>query len=55
MYKISGKRNNLTNYQPMSIIHILAKLFERVVYDQQYHYLTDIHILLYGFQSGFHS
>ena len=40
LYKNSGKRNDPTNYRPISVIPVVAKVFERVVYDQLYYYLT---------------
>ena len=54
LYKNSGKRNDPTNYRPISVIPVVAKVFERVVYDQLYHYLTENRILSryqYGFRS----
>ena len=52
MYKNSGKRNDPTNYQPISVIPVVAKIFEWVVYDQVYHYLTE-NCILSRYQSGF--
>ena len=49
------KKNDKTevgNYRPVSILCILSKIFERVVYDQVDLYLNDKN-LLYKFQSGF--
>ena len=40
LYKNSGKRPDPTNYRPISIIPVVAKVFERIIYDQLYHYLT---------------
>ena len=54
LYKNSGKRNDPTNYRPTSVIPVVAKVFERVVYDQLYHYLTENRILS-PYQSGFRS
>ena len=51
------KKNNKTevgNYRPVSILSIISKVFERVVYDQVEAYL-DQKKLLYKFQSGFRS
>ena len=42
LYKNSGKRSDPTNYRPISIIPVVAKVFERIIYDQLYHYLTNI-------------
>lgn len=41
LYKNSGKRNDQTNYRPISVIPVVAKVFERVVYDKLYRYLTE--------------
>jgi len=54
LYKNSLKRNDPTNYRPISVIPVVAKVFERVVYDQVYHYLTENGILS-SYQSGFRS
>ena len=54
LYKNSGKRNNPTNYRPISVIPVVAKVFERVVYDQLYYYLTK-NCILSRYQSGFRS
>ena len=54
LYKNSGKRNDPTNYRPISVIPVVAKVFERVVYDQLYYYLTK-NCILSRYQSGFRS
>jgi hypothetical protein len=49
------KKNDKTlvgNYRPVSILNIVSKFFERVVYDQISSYLKEMDIL-YKFQSGF--
>ena len=51
------KKNDKTevgNYRPVSILTIISKVFERVVYDQVESYL-DQKKLLYKYQSGFRS
>ena len=51
------KKNDKTevgNYRPVSILMIISKVFERVVYDQVESYL-DQKKILYKFQSGFRS
>ena len=51
------KKNDKTevgNYRPVSILSIISKVFERVVYDQIEGFL-DQKKLLYKFQSGFRS
>ena len=42
------------NYRPVSILPVISKLLERIVYDQLYKYLCDNN-LFYSFQSGFRS
>ena len=54
LYKNAGKRNDMTNYRPISIIPVVAKVFERIMYDQVYKYLMDNKILSCH-QSGFRS
>ena len=54
IYKNSGKRSDPTNYRPISVIPVVAKVFERIIYDQLYHYLTKNNFLSYH-QSGFRS
>ena len=54
LYKDSGKRAEPTNYRPISVIHVVAKVFERIIYDQIYKYLTK-NSLLTRHQSGFRS
>ena len=48
----SGNRSDLSNYRPISIIPVVAKVFERIVYGQLYRFLTE-HKLLCCYQSGF--
>ena len=50
LYKNSGKRND----RPISVIPVVAKVFERVVYDQLYCYLTK-NCILSRYQSRFRS
>ena len=47
-----GKRQDLNNYRPISIIPAVAKVFERIIYDQLFKYLSD-NDLLVNCQSGF--
>ena len=51
LYK-SGDRTNTDNYRPISILNIISKVFERVVFDQLSDYLEDNHLLT-DFQYGF--
>ena len=54
LYKNSGKRTEPTNYRPISVIPVVAKVFERIIYDQIYKHLTK-NSLLTRHQSGFRS
>lgn len=47
-----GNRDNLNNYRPISVISVVAKVFERIVYDQLYAYLKE-HNIICKYQSGF--
>ena len=49
-----GCRSELNNYRPISIVPIVAKVFERIVYDQVMMYITN-HNLISNCQSGFRS
>ena len=40
-----GERRDLNNYRPISIIPVVAKVFERIIYDQIYAFLTDNNLL----------
>ena len=51
LYKKSVK-TEVGNYKPVSVLSIISKIFERVIYDQVEGYLNDKN-LLYGYQSGF--
>ena len=47
-----GKRQDVNNYRSVSIISAVAKVFERIIYDQLFKYLSD-NDLLVNCQSGF--
>ena len=49
-----GERFDLNNYRPISVTSIIAKVFERIVYNQLYGYLTTNN-LISSQQSGFRS
>ena len=53
-YKNSGKRSDPTNYRPIPIIPVVPKVFEQIIYDQLYHYLTKNNFFSCH-QSGFQS
>ena len=40
MFK-QGDPSDLNNYRPISVISVIAKGFERIVYDQLYNFLTN--------------
>ena len=42
----------MNNYRPISVISIIAKVFERIVYDQLYSFLANEEIIT-NQQSGF--
>ena len=44
----------MNNYRPISVISIIAKVFERIVYDQLYIFLANEEIIT-NQQSGFRS
>ena len=54
LYKNSGKHNDPSNYHPISIIPVVAKVLERIIYDQLYIHLTKYN-LLSKHQPGFRS
>ena len=47
-----GKREILDNYRPISLLHSLSKIFERVIFNQIHAYFT-AHDLYYSGQCGF--
>ena len=49
-----GLKSDPNNYRPISVIPVVSKVLEKIVYNQLYHYLDDIKLLL-GCQSGFRS
>ena len=53
MFK-EGEPSDLNNYRPISVISVIAKVFERIVYDRLYNFLTNEDIIS-NHQSGFRS
>ena len=51
LYK-KGNKKFEGNYRPVSILPVVSKIFERIVYNQFYDFLS-AHQILYGNQSGF--
>ena len=49
-----GKRYDPNNYRPISVIPTVAKIFEKIIYDQLCDYLNDNNLLTH-YQSGFRS
>ena len=49
-----GKKDDPNNYRPISVIPVVAKIFEKLVHEQLYNYLND-NDLLANCQSGFRS
>ena len=51
--QVSGKRSDIDNYCPISVISIIGKVFERIIYYQLFANLSD-HITLSKHQPGIH-
>ena len=49
-----GSKSDLNNYRPISVLPIVSKLLEKIIYQQLYDYL-DKNKLLNTYQSGFRS
>ena len=48
----SGARDGRSNYQPISVLPFISRLFEQLIFNQFYEYL-DANKSLYEHQSGF--
>ena len=51
IYK-DGSRNEISNYRPISVLPVVSRLFEKLVYDQLYTYRNSNNLIHPG-QSGF--
>ena len=51
IYK-DGSSSENSNYRPISVLPVVSRLFEKLIYDQLYTYLSNNHLLFTG-QSGF--
>lgn len=51
IYK-SGTRDDCSNYRPISVLSVIPKIFEKIVYDQVNEYLVK-NLILTPYQSGF--
>ncbi len=47
-----GKRNYVDNYRPISIVPVVATVFERIIYDQLNAFISENKLLI-NYQSGF--
>ena len=52
--QVSGKRSDIDNYCPISVISIIGKVFERIIYYQLFANLSADHNILSKHQSGIH-
>ena len=57
LYK-SGKKTNTDNYRSISVLPVISKIFERVMFDRLYGYFTKEKLLYnkqFGFRSGYNT
>ena len=52
LFKEKGEPTEFGNYRPISLLNVISKIFERVVYNQLYEYFT-LNNLFYNSQYGF--
>ena len=50
----SGDQSDANNYRPISVLPTIARVFERLIFEQLYSYFNE-NKLLYSYQSGFRS
>ena len=50
-----GEASDLNNYRAISAISVIATVFEKIVYEQLYNFLSNEDIMISTHQSGFHS
>ena len=50
IYKGEGSKSNPNNYRPISVLHIVARLFEKTIHNQVYDYIKG---RVYKYPSGF--
>ena len=53
IFKNSGSKEDMKNYRPVSLLPVLSKVLERIVYNRLFEYLVKhklLHISQYGFQ-----
>ena len=51
----AGDRNDVNNCRPISVISVVAKVFERIVYDQLIYASLEEHSIICKYQWGFRS
>ena len=50
IYKGEGHKDNPNNYRPISILHLIARVFEKIIHIQLFRYLEST---IFKYQSGF--
>ena len=51
----SGDQSDANNYRPISVLPTIARVFERLFFEQLYSYFNENKLLSYSQQSGFRS
>ena len=55
VYKLKGDKHSFDNYRPVSLLSIVSKIIERLIYNKLFEFLVRYEILFesqYGFRSG---